>query len=371
MRLLIKLNSLFIIRTASSNVKQLFFDDFQLRSADPSRSSSITTDGAPSHKAEETQNLIRDNMPEFIEVDIIPQRNNGEWPPNSPNLNVMDYSIWSILEAEACSKPHQLIDALKKSLVKAWNAIPQEVIDRTVDDLPKRLKKCVEAGSGNFETADGYLAVGYDTIHIDDCWEEWKRSVDGKLVANRTRFPSGINGLSKYMHDRGLKLGIYNDVGLTTCQGYPGGFGNEEIDAQTYADWGVDYLKYDGCFANDSMRNVAWSSIIDIIDHFVMNQGWFIYLPTGPGFFIDADMIVAGNPEITQDQARVQMSIWSIWSAPLIMSNDLRNITPGHKEILQNKYVIAVDQDPMGLWGKMIGQVTFECSEFGTGGPYI
>ena len=50
-----------------------------------------------------------------------------------------------------------------------------------------------------FSAADGYLAVGYDTIHIDDCWEEWNRSVDGKLVANRTRFPSGINGLSKYV----------------------------------------------------------------------------------------------------------------------------------------------------------------------------
>lgn len=108
-------------------------------------------DGAPSHKAEETQELIRDNVPDFIQVDISPQRNNGEWPPNSPDLNVMDYSIWSILEAEACSKPHQSIEALKKSLVKAWNAIPQDIIDKAVDDFPKRLKKCIEAGGGHFE----------------------------------------------------------------------------------------------------------------------------------------------------------------------------------------------------------------------------
>uniref|UniRef100_A0A914CCF7 Uncharacterized protein n=1 Tax=Acrobeloides nanus TaxID=290746 RepID=A0A914CCF7_9BILA len=53
---------------------------------------------------------IRDNVPDFIQVDISPQRNNREWPPNSPDLNVMDYSIWSILEAEACSKPHQSIE---------------------------------------------------------------------------------------------------------------------------------------------------------------------------------------------------------------------------------------------------------------------
>uniref|UniRef100_A0A914DGT9 Transposase n=1 Tax=Acrobeloides nanus TaxID=290746 RepID=A0A914DGT9_9BILA len=108
-------------------------------------------DGAPSHKVEETQNLIRDNVPEFIEVDISPQRDNGEWPPNSPDLNVMDYSVWSILEAEACSKPHQSIDTLKKSLTKAWNNISQDVIDRAVDDFPKRLKKCIEADGGHFE----------------------------------------------------------------------------------------------------------------------------------------------------------------------------------------------------------------------------
>uniref|UniRef100_A0A914EA80 Transposase n=1 Tax=Acrobeloides nanus TaxID=290746 RepID=A0A914EA80_9BILA len=108
-------------------------------------------DGAPLHKAEETQNLIRDNVPEFIEVDISPQRNNGEWPPNSPALSILGYSLWSILEAEACSKPHQSVEALKKSLVKAWNAIPQEVIDRAVDDFPKRLKKCIDARGGHFE----------------------------------------------------------------------------------------------------------------------------------------------------------------------------------------------------------------------------
>ena len=108
-------------------------------------------DGAPGHKAEETRNLVKDIFPECIDVDISPQRNNGEWPPNSPDLNVLDYSLWSILEAEACSKPHQSIEALKKSLVKVWNNIPQEVIDRAVDDFPKRLKKCVEAGGGHFE----------------------------------------------------------------------------------------------------------------------------------------------------------------------------------------------------------------------------
>ena len=107
--------------------------------------------GAPSHKAEETQNLIRNNVPDLIEVDISPQRNNGEWPSNSPDLNVLDYSIWSILENEACSNPHKSIQALKKSLVAAWNEIPQDVIDQAVDSFPKRLKKCIDAGGSHFE----------------------------------------------------------------------------------------------------------------------------------------------------------------------------------------------------------------------------
>uniref|UniRef100_A0A914C8T9 Paired domain-containing protein n=1 Tax=Acrobeloides nanus TaxID=290746 RepID=A0A914C8T9_9BILA len=72
-------------------------------------------------------------------------------PLNSPDLNLMDYSIWSILEAKACSKPHQSIEALKKSFVKAWNAIPQDIIDKAVDDFPKRLKKCIETRGGHFE----------------------------------------------------------------------------------------------------------------------------------------------------------------------------------------------------------------------------
>ena len=117
----------------------------------PTAALDFQQDGAPSHKAEETQNLIRDNVPEFIEVDISPQRNNGEWPPNSPDLNVLDYSLWSILKAEACAKPHQSIEALKKSLVAAWNKIPQDVIDRAVDEFPKRLQKCIDAGGGHFE----------------------------------------------------------------------------------------------------------------------------------------------------------------------------------------------------------------------------
>uniref|UniRef100_A0A914CUG8 Alpha-galactosidase n=1 Tax=Acrobeloides nanus TaxID=290746 RepID=A0A914CUG8_9BILA len=104
----------------------------------------------------------------------------------------------------------------------------------------------------------------------------------------------------------------------------------------------------------------SWDSIANIIDHFVANQDRFIAIQ-GPGYWNDPDMIVVGNSDITLDQARVQMSIWSSWSAPLIMSNDLRAMPPGHAEILLNKYVIAVDQDPLGIMARMVN-VTGNCN---------
>lgn len=108
-------------------------------------------DPAPAHKAIATQDLIRANVPEFIEVDISPQRNNGEWPPTSPDLNVLDYFVWNELNRRACPKKHTSVEALKRALTKAWNEIPQDMIDRAVDDFPKRLRKCVQANGGYFE----------------------------------------------------------------------------------------------------------------------------------------------------------------------------------------------------------------------------
>jgi hypothetical protein len=108
-------------------------------------------DGAPGHKANETQEFLRENCPEFISVDRHWRDNNGEWPPNSPDLNPLDYAIWSILEEKACSKPHLNVESLKRALKKAWNEINVETLAKIVDNFPKRLKKCVEAKGGHFE----------------------------------------------------------------------------------------------------------------------------------------------------------------------------------------------------------------------------
>lgn len=109
---------------------------------------------------------------------------------------------------------------------------------------------------------DGYLELGYNTVNIDDCWEEMERDPKTKrLVPDRKRFPDGVAKLANYAHERKLQLGIYSDVGTKTCGGYPGtrdsktGEDYTQIDAQTFSDWKVDSLKLDGCYQDSKLYN--------------------------------------------------------------------------------------------------------------------
>ncbi|KAL6725739.1 hypothetical protein Aduo_007772 [Ancylostoma duodenale] len=255
--------------------------------------------------------------------------------------------------------------------------------------------------------SDGFLEAGYNRVHIDDCWMEKSRE-HGRLVADRKRFPSGMKNLAKYMHDRKLQLGIYEDFGTKTCAGYPGSLDHMKEDAETFASWDVDYLKFDGCFVDtdlmpqgypkmeralnatgrpivyacgwplffhihgkeekikyDDVRAAcnswriyddvlgSWESIAGIIRYVEKYQD-ILAAAQRPGGWNDPDMLVIGLPNVTVDQSVVQMTLWSIWSAPLIMSNDLRDLAPEFKEILLNLDVIAIDQDPMGIMGKLV-----------------
>ncbi|KAH8287932.1 hypothetical protein KR018_008045 [Drosophila ironensis] len=254
--------------------------------------------------------------------------------------------------------------------------------------------------------ADGYASVGYEYINIDDCWLEKHRSHDGKLVADRKRFPSGMKALSDYIHSRGLKFGIYEDYGNYTCAGYPGIIGYEEKDASQFAEWNVDYVKLDGCYAlpydmdlgystfgrllNSTGKSMvyscswpvyqiyagiqpnysaiqthcnlwrnyddiqdSWASVENIIDYYGNNQD-LIAPNAGPGHWNDPDMLIIGNFGLSYEQAKTQFAIWSILAAPLLMSVDLRTIRPQFKHILQNRKIIAVDQDPLGIQGRRI-----------------
>jgi len=250
-----------------------------------------------------------------------------------------------------------------------------------------------------------YIAFGYDTVTIDDCWPAKTRDAEGKLIPDPNRFPSGIKALADYIHAKDLKFGIYQDYGTYTCAGYPGIKGHLETDANTFAGWGVDYVKIDGCnadvheydsgypafgkFMNATGRPMvyscswpdyqraakvpinwtsieetcnlwriyndifdSWSSVGSIIDWFGDNKDLIPH--AGPGHWNDPDMLLIGNFGLTYDQSKAQMAIWAILAAPLIMSVDLRTIGQEYKEILQNRDIIDVDQDPLGIMGQRV-----------------
>lgn len=254
---------------------------------------------------------------------------------------------------------------------------------------------------------DGWRELGYVYINIDDCWSSMQRDGDGRLQADPKRFPGGIRKLSRYLHDRGLKLGIYGDMGTHTCGGYPGTpMDKIELDARTFAEWEVDMFKYDGCYSNATeqaegypfmskalnatgrpiayscswpayqgglppkvnytqlgeicnlWRNYgdiqdSWDSVMKIIDWFFENQD--VLIPAaGPGAWNDPDMLVIGDFGLSMDQSRSQMALWAIMAAPLFMSNDLRTISSGARTILQNKMIIGINQDPLGIQGRRI-----------------
>ncbi|CAD5118486.1 DgyrCDS7185 [Dimorphilus gyrociliatus] len=254
--------------------------------------------------------------------------------------------------------------------------------------------------------ADGYKDVGYQYVNIDDCWMAMERDQKtGSLVADPKRFPSGIKALADYVHGKGLKLGIYEDFGTKTCGGYPGSEYYLQKDAETFAEWGVDMLKLDGCYSNVNQMddaypimgqwlnrtgrhmvyscswpayqqghqhidyaNIAkhcnlwrnygdiadsWDSVTSIINFYGSNKENFAQV-AGPGNFNDPDMLILGDYGLSYDQEKTQMAMWSIMAAPLFMSVDLRNIKPQSKALLQNKRVIAINQDMLGVQGQRV-----------------
>jgi len=258
--------------------------------------------------------------------------------------------------------------------------------------------------------ASGMRDAGYIYVNIDDGWEG-QRDAQGNIHSN-SKFPD-MNALADYVHSKRLKLGIYSSPGPKTCGGYEGSYGHEQQDANTFATWGVDYLKYDLCSymsimklhdphqdpqkalammqaAYEKMHQALvsthrpivyslcqygvdsvwewgpkvggnlWRTTDDIRDTYrsmaligFSQAGLEKY--AGPGHWNDPDMLEVGNGGMTADQYRTQMSLWAILAAPLLAGNDLSKMDDPTKNILMNKEVIAVDQDRLGIQGTRIG----------------
>lgn len=259
---------------------------------------------------------------------------------------------------------------------------------------------------------NGMRDAGYNYINLDDGWMMMERDENGDLVPDPEKFPNGLKHLSDYLHERGFKFGIYGDAGRKTCGGYPGNQGHEFQDAQKYAEWGVDYLKYDWCStesrdaleAYTTMRDALykagrpvvfsmcewgtaepwlwaedighlWRTTGDIIDCYDCVQewsvGWKVILDmqmslneginglevfAGPGHWNDPDMMEVGNHGLTLEESRSHFSLWCILAAPLIAGNDVRDMTPEVVSILTNEEAIAMNQDALGKQGTRIYQ---------------
>jgi len=189
----------------------------------------------------------------------------------------------------------------------------------------------------------GLAAKGYTYLNLDDCWQI-SRDENSRIVEDKEKFPSGIKALSKYVHSKGLKFGLYSDAGFKTCQGRPGSLGFEEIDAKTYAEWEIDYLKYDNCNTDGSspkkryppMRDAlnktgrpiffsmcewgfekphllagdvanSWRTTMDIQDKwlsfiYILNRQIGLEKHSGPGRWNDPDMLEVGNGGMKHDE---------------------------------------------------------------------
>jgi alpha-galactosidase len=273
----------------------------------------------------------------------------------------------------------------------SWNKFACNVNEQMLIDMTEAI------------VSSGLKDVGYEYIVVDDCWHGERDSL-GFIHPNKNHFPSGMKALIDYIHSKGLKFGIYSCAGDKTCAGKPGSRGYEYQDAITYAQWGVDYLKYDWCNTEDlnaigaytTMRDALyaakrpivfsicewgdnkpwewgtnighlWRTTGDIYDCFDcekdhgtwsswgvmkildMQEGLRSY--AGPGHWNDPDMLEVGNGGMTTSENRAHFSMWCMLAAPLMAGNDISNMSIQTLEILSNKDAIAVNQDSLGIQG--------------------
>ena len=253
-----------------------------------------------------------------------------------------------------------------------------------------------------FDTADkmvetGLSALGYEYLVIDDCWSLKERDENGRLVADPKKFPHGMKAVADYIHSKGLKFGMYSCAGVQTCAGYPSSYDHEFTDAATFAEWGVDYLKYDFCnFSNIihgkylfrrmglALKNCGrdilfsactwgadntaewiretganmWRSTGDIFDNWEsvrnLTEIQDNILPYGgAGCFNDMDMLIVGMygkgnvglEGLNDTQYKTHFSIWALLGSPLMIGCDIRNMNKETLDILSNKELIKINQD--------------------------
>ncbi len=270
----------------------------------------------------------------------------------------------------------------------------------------------------------GLLAAGYQYLVIDDCWSEYLRDPEThRLVPSREKFPSGMKAVADYVHGKGLKFGMYSCDGLRTCGDYPGSFDHEFLDAETFASWGVDYLKYDNCYRPASAdqktlyarmgmalratgreilfsacnwgQEESWNWIRATGAHMYRSTGDIFDNPesyrqialsqaphlnaSAPGCFNDIDMLtvgmygkgLVGTTGCGDADYRSQFSLWCLYSAPLMLGCDIRHMSDFIRGLVTNPRLLRINQDeearpPIFLEKENV----LTCLKFLSGGEY-
>ena len=271
----------------------------------------------------------------------------------------------------------------------SWNHFRLDIADATIRAQAAAMVK------------NGMKAAGYEYVVIDGGWEGF-HDANGVFHSDPKRFPD-MKALCDYIHSLGLKVGIHTSPGPTTCAGHEASYGHEKQDAETFARWGIDFVKYDWCSGDevyqpgqmrDAYRKMSddlkatgrpmlyslcqygvqdiwkwggdvggqmWRTTGDIADNYdsVILHGWEqngLEKYAGPGHWNDPDMLEIGNGKLTDAESHTQMALWSLLAAPLFAGNDLIVMNRSTLDILTNPEVIAVDQDTAGIQGRCVWQ---------------
>ena len=268
----------------------------------------------------------------------------------------------------------------------SWNTFGEKINDALIREM------------ADYMVDHGYKEAGYEYLVIDDCWSLHERDSDGRLVPDPEKFPYGMKDLADYVHSKGLKFGMYSCAGVMTCAGYPSSYDHEFTDAETFASWGVDYLKYDFCnfpetgdcrtrYQTMSMalkatgRDIVFSacnwgqkepwkwmrsigahlyrSTGDIMDNYrsftdIFKSQLDNLCMSGVGCFNDMDMLTVGmdgrgnvgfGKVCTYEEYRMQFALWCLCGVPLMMGADLRSLKPEYVSLMQHRDLLRIDQD--------------------------
>jgi len=288
----------------------------------------------------------------------------SEWPPSRP---VMGYNTWyqfrtSITESEVVRQAQLLVSS-------------------------------------------GLASAGYNCVNLDDGWMAAERAANGELTWDAAKFPQGIPWLADQIHALGLRFGIYTAIGTRTCQSLPGSWGHYAQDAETFASWGVDFVKVDDCgglpaettletltenfrqfgaYLRQYNPEVVYSQELPIQqigkpsflpavrasaefahmwrvahDEYPLTQAnaspmilghlaadLDLHSFAGPGHWNDLDMVAPGFPASgwTLADLHSQLSVWAMEASPLLISADIGALPPAALAALKNPHMIAIDQ---------------------------